>query len=73
MQTHPTSFDTVGHHDDAIHFLLPDHPPEIADSGRQWTLGGNILPAGFVALRNQTIHFHMSGMFQDQHSACHTA
>lgn len=51
-QTHSTAFNTVRHHDDACHFLFPDHPPEIVDSGRQWTLGGNILIAVFVALKN---------------------
>lgn len=69
LQTHPTSFDTVGHHDDASHFLLPDHPPEIVDCGWQRTLGGDVLPAVFVALRNQTIRFDSSELFQNRRVA----
>lgn len=40
--THPGLLFQSGHHDDGTGSLLPNHPPEVAQSLRQRALRGNV-------------------------------
>jgi len=52
----------VGHHDDGGRVQLPNHAPEVRESGRNWTLGGYVPVGTLVSLdhRNQWIvNYHL--------------
>ena len=48
--THPSALDEVGDHDEDVHVLLPDHPPEAVEGGRQRALGADVRPRLLVAV-----------------------
>lgn len=54
IATHSPLFIAACQHDQSLYILLPDHPPEIFDCGRQRTLSCNKLLLGVVTLPNTT-------------------
>ena len=44
-------------HDDTLGLVLPHHPPEIVNSVREGTLGGNIRTLASVTLSHERIVF----------------
>lgn len=48
--THPSFLHTLRYHDDVADAVLPHHPPEVVLGAGQRALGGDVLPAGAVAL-----------------------